>query len=163
MPYTVEVPLVHLLVHRTVYGNLPRFRGVLELTMIPFCGIQVPSVVFKHLDDLLRFICLHIYSALIHTAKVTKLIPPAKQLSGKVFDLILFNNLCQQKNKFRTRHDMRESWIDFIRYGELPLCNWSQCAILARWGAEGDYKVSREKIDEYLELSSFLPIFAIDM
>ena len=99
MPYAVEVPLVHLLVHRTVYGNLPRFRGVLELTMIPFCGIQVPSVVFKHLDDLLRFICLHIYSALIHTAKVTKLIPPAKQLSRKVFDLILFNNLCQQKAK----------------------------------------------------------------
>ena len=39
-------------------------------------------------------------------------------------------------------------------------CNWSQCAILARGGAEGDYnKTSREKIDEYLELSSFLPIF----
>ena len=30
-----------------------------------------------------------------------------------------------------------------------------------RGGAEGDYnKTSREKIDEYLELSSFLPIFA---
>ena len=98
MPYAVEVPLVHLLVHRTVYGNLPRFRGVLKLTMIPFCGIQVPSVVFKHLDDLLRFICLHIYSALIHTAKVTKLIPPAKQLSRKVFDLILFNNILHAKH-----------------------------------------------------------------
>jgi hypothetical protein len=67
--------------------------------MIPFCGIQVPSVVFKHLDDLLRFICLHIYSALIHPAKVIKVIPPSKQLSRKVFDLILFNNLCQQKTK----------------------------------------------------------------
>jgi len=62
MPDAVEVPLVHLLIHRTVYGNLPRFSGVLELTMIPFRGIQVPSVVFKHLDDLFRFICLHISS-----------------------------------------------------------------------------------------------------
>ena len=60
MPDAVKVPLVHLLIHRTVYGNLPRFSGVLELTMIPFRGIQVPSVVFKHLDDLFRFICLHI-------------------------------------------------------------------------------------------------------
>ena len=62
MPYAVEVPLPNLLIHRTVYGKSSCLEGCFELTMIPFCGIQLPSVVFKHLDDLLRFICLHIYS-----------------------------------------------------------------------------------------------------
>ena len=92
MPYAVEVPLVHLLVHRTVYGNLPRFSGVLELTVIPLRSIQIPPVVFEQLDDLFCFICLHLNSYLVILgAKVIKIILITKFLSLKVSSLILFN------------------------------------------------------------------------